>query len=83
MNSDQNKEKARSRILFWMRQMSGGYYPTKLEIKDGNELLEWVDHNTAQRIYDEEITRIEKETNVKFPRWDSDTNSAVPGTPKP
>lgn len=82
MNKEQNKEdEARSLIQFWMRQMDGGYYPTK--ISSSPMLAELVDQPTAQRIYDEEIARIEEKTNSRFPRWDSDKNEPVPGTPKP
>jgi hypothetical protein len=84
MNQNQNNEdKARGLILFGMRMMDGGYYPTKLDVNKDSELAKLVDRQTAQRIYDEEIARIEKETNVKFPRWDSDKNAPVSGTPKP
>ena len=66
-----------------MRMMDGGYYPTKIEVNQDSKLAELVDQKTAQRIYDEEISRVEKETNFKFPRLDSETGKPVPGTPKP
>jgi hypothetical protein len=82
-NSQLGEKEARAFIRFWMRQMDGGYYPTRLNIKKDSKLVKMVDDATAQKIYNEEIDRIEQTTNVKLPRWDSDNNMPVPGTPKP
>ena len=74
------EEQARNLIRFYMRQMDGGYYP--LQISDQPALLELVDSVTAQRIYEEEIAALEMRCGP-LPRWDSEKNSPVAGTPKP
>ena len=64
--------------------MDGGYYPTKLidKLNKDHELFKSIGEEAAQRIYEEEISRIEKLTGQKFPRWDSDKNTPVVGTPE-
>ena len=75
-----NIDEARKLILFWMRQSDGGYYPTKIGLPP--MLAELVDGPTAQKIYEEEIAKVEA-ISGPLPRWDSDKNTPVPGTPKP
>jgi hypothetical protein len=75
-----NIEEARKLICFWLRQNSGGYYPTKIDLSP--ILAKYVDAITAQNIYDEEIAKIEAYSGA-LPRWDSDKNAPVPGTRKP
>lgn len=75
-----NIDEARKLILFWMRQKDGGYYPTKIGLPP--MLVKLVDGLTAQKIYEEEIAKIEKHSGP-LPRWDSDRNEPVAGTPKP
>ena len=75
-----NTEEARKLICFWLRQNSGGYYPTKVGLSP--VLSELVDAPTAQKIYEEEIAKIEAHSGP-LPRSDSDTNAPIPNTPKP
>jgi hypothetical protein len=73
-------DEARKLICFYLRQLDGGYYP--LKIRQTPKLLELVDAPTAQNIYEEEIALIEARSGP-LPRWDSEKNAPVAGTPKP
>lgn len=80
METDNKVAEARKLITFYLRQLDGGYYPLKINLSP--KLAELVDAQTAQTIYNEEIAKIEKYSGL-LPRWDSETNTPVPGTPSP
>jgi hypothetical protein len=73
-------EEARKLIRFYLRQLDGGYYPMNIRLSP--KLAEFVDAPTAQKLYEEEIVMIEARCGP-LPRWDSEKNTPVPGTPKP